>query len=96
MRAPHALVMTRVLAMVGVSLYAVPLHVSAQELKGAARRAYEKATSEGSLSTSCVAGSPDFVFWAGETASQSRSSSNNTGSATTSASRISARRAQVR
>ena len=54
-----------VLAMISVSLSAVPLHVSAEELRGAARRAYEKATSEGSLSTSCSAGSPDFVFWAG-------------------------------
>ncbi len=71
MRLPHALphVVPHALAMIGVSLYAVPLHVSAEELRGATRRAYEKATSEGSLSTSCVAGSPDFVSWAGETPS---------------------------
>ena len=59
MRLPHAL------AMIGVYLSGLPSHVSAEELKGAARRAYEKATSEGSLSTSCSAGSTDFVFWAG-------------------------------
>lgn len=58
-----------VLAMVSVSLAAVPLPVSAEELKGAARQAYEKATSEGSLATSCSAGSPDFIFWAGTTPS---------------------------
>jgi hypothetical protein len=55
--------------MISVSLSAVPLHVSAEELRGAARQAYERATSEGSLSTSCSAGSPDFVFWAGTTPS---------------------------
>ena len=60
MRLPH------VLAVVGVFLSASPLHASAEELSGAARRAYEKATSEGSLSTSCSTGSPDFVFWAGD------------------------------
>jgi hypothetical protein len=59
MRLPHAL------AMIGVLLSALPSRVPAEELRGAARRAYEKATSEGSLSTSCSAGSPDFVFWAG-------------------------------
>jgi len=58
-----------VLAMISLSLSVVPLHVSAEELRGAARQAYEKATSEGSLSTSCSAGSPDFVFWAGNTPS---------------------------
>jgi len=58
-----------VLAMISVSLSAVPLHVSAEELKGAARQAYEKATREGSLSTSCSAASPDFLFWAGNTPS---------------------------
>ncbi len=59
MRLPH------VVAMIGVCLSVVPLHVSAEELRGASRRAYEKATSEGSVSTSCGAGSPGFVFWAG-------------------------------
>ena len=63
MRLPH------VLAVISVFSSAIPLHVSAEELRGAARRAYEKATSEGSLSTSCIAGSPGFVFWAGETPS---------------------------
>ena len=63
MRLPYAL------AMIGVLLSGLPLQVSAEELRGAARRAYETATSEGSLSTSCRAGSPDFVFWAGETPS---------------------------
>ena len=58
-----------VLAMISACLSAVPLHVSAEELRGAARRAYEKATSEGSLSTSCIGGSRDFVFWAGKTPS---------------------------
>ena len=58
-----------VLAVVSVFLSAMALHVSAEELKGAARRAYEKATREGGLSTSCSTGSPDFVFWAGETPS---------------------------
>ena len=52
-----------------VALIAVSLQVSAEELKGASRRAYEKATSEGALSTSCSAASPDFVFWAGDTPS---------------------------
>jgi hypothetical protein len=61
MRLPH------VLALLSVFLSGVPLHASADELRGAARRAYEKATSEGALSTSCSAGSPDFVFWAGKT-----------------------------
>ena len=57
--------------MIGILvLSAVPLPVSSEELRGAARRAYEKVTSEGSLATSCVAGSPDFVFWAGETPSK--------------------------
>ncbi len=55
--------------LISVFLFAVPVHVSAEELRGAARRAYEKATSEGSFSTSCSAGSSDFVFWAGETPS---------------------------
>ena len=54
------------LAAIGVSLVALPLHASAQELKGADRRAYETATSEGSLSTSCSAGPSGFVFWAGD------------------------------
>ena len=63
MRLPHVLIV------ISVSLSAVPLHVSAEELRGTARRAYEKATSDGSLSTSCSAGSPDFVFWAGKTPS---------------------------
>ena len=61
--------LTYVLTMISVFSSAVPLHISAEELRGAARRAYEKATSEGSLSTSCSAGSPDFVFWAGKTPS---------------------------
>ena len=56
-------------ALIIISLSLVSLHVSAEELRGADRRAYEKATSEGSLSTSCSAGSPDFVFWAGRTPS---------------------------
>ena len=51
-------------ALASVFLIAVPLHVSSEELKGA-----EKATSEGSLSTSCSTTSPNFVFWAGETPS---------------------------
>ena len=62
MRLPH------VLTVISGVLSAVPLHVSAEELRGAARRAYEKATSEGSPSTSCRAGSP-FMFWAGQTPS---------------------------
>ncbi len=61
----HPMRLHYILAVIGVFLVAGP-HVSAEELRGAARRAYEKATSEGSLSTSCKAGSPDFVFWAGE------------------------------
>ena len=61
--------LSHILAIVSVFLSAIPLHVSAEELRSAARRAYEKATSEGSLSTSCSPGSPDFVFWAGETPS---------------------------
>ena len=56
-------------ALASVFLIAAPLNVSPEELKGADRRAYEKATSEGSLSTSCSTTSPDFVFWAGETPS---------------------------
>ena len=55
-----------VLALISVSVSAVPMHVSAEVLRGAARRAYEKATSEGSLSTACSAGSPQFIFWAGK------------------------------
>ena len=62
--------LTAVVATIVVSLFAVASHVSAEELKGAARRAYEKATSEGSLSTSCSAASPDFVFWAGDAPSK--------------------------
>ena len=53
-----------VLALAGV-LSDVPLHLSAEELHGAARRAYEEATREGVVSTYCAAGSADFVFWAG-------------------------------
>ena len=49
-----------------LSLSAAPWRVSAEELKGAARRAYETATRQGDLWTSCSAGSPDFVLWAGE------------------------------
>ena len=60
MRLPHVLIV------ISCALSAVSLHVSAEELSGAARRAYEKATSDGSLSTSCSAGSPNFVFWAGK------------------------------
>lgn len=89
--------LTHGLIVFSVFLAAAPLPVSAETLKGAARRAYEKATREGRVSTSCQAGSPDFVFWAGETPSAigsedslSRSSSSNTGSATTSAGRIGA------
>ncbi len=54
---------------ISVLLSAVPLYVPAEVLRGQARRAYEKATSEGGLSTSCGADSPDFVFWAGESPS---------------------------
>lgn len=55
-----------ILAVIGMFLSAVPLDASAEELKGAARREYEKVTSEGSLSMSCGAGLSDFVFWAGD------------------------------
>ena len=65
----HAVRLLYVLAVVIASLPAVPLHVSAEELRGADRRAYERATSEGSLSTSCRSGTSDFVFWAGKTPS---------------------------
>jgi hypothetical protein len=65
----NAMRLTFLLATISVSLSAVSLHVAAEELRGAARHAYEKATSEGSLSTSCSAASPDFVFWAGDTPS---------------------------
>ena len=58
-----------VLTTISISLSAVSLTVSAEEPKGASRRAYEKATSEGMISTSCSAASPDFVFWAGDTPS---------------------------
>jgi hypothetical protein len=61
MRLPQGLIVLSAL------LTAAPLPVSAEVLRGAARRAYETATSEGSLTTSCKAGSADFVFWAGET-----------------------------
>lgn len=57
--------LTHALAVIGVFLSAAPPHAEAEELKGAARRAYEKATREGSLSTSCSAGSAGFLFWAG-------------------------------
>ena len=57
------------LAIIDVCLFALPSHVSAEELTGAARRAYEKTTSDGSFFTSCRAGSDDFVFWAGKTPS---------------------------
>ena len=57
------------LTTIGVSLCAASFHVSGEELRGAARRAYEKATSEGTLSTSCDANAPGFVFWAGDTPS---------------------------
>ncbi len=53
-------------AAVGVSLLAASLHASAEELKGAARRDYERTTSEGSLSTYCSAGPQGFAFWAGD------------------------------
>ena len=59
----HAMRLLYVLAVISVCAALSP--VSGEELRGAARRAYEKATSEGSLSTSCSPGSPDFVFWAG-------------------------------
>ena len=65
----HAVRLLYVLAVISASLPAVSLHVSAEELRGADRRAYERATSQGSLSTSCRDGSPDFVFWAGKTPS---------------------------
>ena len=65
----HSMRLAYALAMISVYLSGLPLRVSAEELRGAARRAYEKTTSEGSLSTSCSAGSPDFVFWAGKTPS---------------------------
>ena len=56
-----------ILATIGVILSALPLpDVSAEELRGAARREYERVTSEGSLFTSCSANSGYFVFWAGK------------------------------
>ncbi len=61
--------LTYVLALIGVCFSAFPLHnASAEELKGAARREYEKTTSEGNFYTSCSA-TADFVFWSGQTPS---------------------------
>ncbi len=53
------------LVMVGVLMAGGSVGASAEELKGAARRAYETATREGVVSTACRAGSAGFVFWAG-------------------------------
>ena len=61
--------LTYVLAWIAVCFSAFPLHsASAEELKGAARRDYEKVTSEGSFYTSCSL-TKDFVFWSGRTPS---------------------------
>jgi hypothetical protein len=55
-----------IFAMICMFLSTVILDASAEELKGEARREYEKITSDGSLSMSCAAGLSDFVFWAGD------------------------------
>ena len=59
---PYLLVMTS-LALVALSLQGASAYV----LTGKARQDFERATSEGALSTVCTANSDTFIFWAGET-----------------------------
>ena len=59
-----------VLVTLELCLAALPSNtVWAEELKGAARREYERVTSEGSFYTSCDAHADYAVFWAGQTPS---------------------------